>query len=165
MDTNECHLSADPVLVEHTKWAARRGLFTPALHRPGQQRPDAGGSLSDTSDADLSDAFAAWTSEAHRLCELNAAISGRRTQLGLAVQRARARAAVDVRDGDGKPSVAEVADRVCLDADVQTCEDALTDLEVVAAFVSGQREACEAHLTLLSREITHRVSLKTARLV
>lgn len=151
-------------LGELTRWAAQRGLYTPTLHTL-DGRPPARVTLSLVSDADLSDLFAAWTSEAHRLLEQEAAVAARRGELVLAVKRVHARAAQRARAAGGKPTAAMVADACTLDPDVMRAEDSLTHLESVAAFITRQKQAADLHLTLLSREITQRVSLKNARIL
>lgn len=158
------NLADDAQVREHIRWATGRKLFTPLLHSSEEHAPVPMG-LSDASDAQVSDLFAIWTSESHRLLELSAALSGRRAHLSLEVKRARSKAAVAVRNQQSKLSAAAVEDAVNLDEHVIEVENRMADLEVMSGYASKQLAAAELYLTLLSREITQRSSLRAARIM
>jgi hypothetical protein len=163
-------LSRLPNGRELVNLAARSGLWTTELHALQFTRPPFVNNLGNLTPPELSNTFAAWTSEFGRICELMGHLSAHREALKVQAKSARASARAHIRRefaaiSEGKaPTSAAVTDAAEEDPSVLEADKALNGVEMIIAIVGATKESTQAYLGTISREIAFRETQVKSRM-
>ena len=159
--------------------AERLGVWSQRLHQSTASRALYPSSFARLADTELSDQNAVWLSELFRATELAGLLEGQRVMLTLASKSTRAatrarlrrkyRAEADQARDEGlpvpkDPTAAQLADEVEEDPEVQEQDATLAMLAVVLESAKAYKEACQAGVAGISREISFRQAQMAGKL-
>lgn len=163
-------LSSMPSGESAARLASTMGIWTPKVHKSVADRsaaPSYPSSFSGLSDAQLSDTNAYWLSELARSIELVGMLEGQLVMVKLKCRSARAASRVSARESFTENKVKATAQQVDDVAEasegVLSADGLLVVLETVLASAKAYKEACSVVSSGVSREISFRQALLSAK--